>query len=105
MEDIIKVITDAEERAAEIKAQAQERAAEILENASRRAEEILRDSETKCKILREVSIRQAEEDAESAYDETLKKSAADAKKYADGVIKTAEGEINAIVGRVAGGNR
>lgn len=105
MEDIIKVITEAEERAAEIKAQAALRAAEILENASKRAEEILRESETKCKILREVSVRQAEEDAENAYNDALKKSAADAKKYADGVIKAAEGEINVIVGRVAGGNR
>lgn len=105
MEDIIKSITEAEERAAEIKAKAAERSAEIIAEAAKRAAEITAKGETECKIMREVQINQAAADAQAAYDKTLAESSAKAKKYADGVLKNADGVVNDIVGRVLGGNR
>lgn len=105
MEDIIQSITEAESQAAEIKAKAAERAAEIIAEATKRAAEIAAKSETECKIMREVQINQAETDAQAAYDKTLAESSAKAKKYADSVLKNADGAVNDIVGRVTGGNR
>ena len=105
MEDIIKSINEAELRAAEIKARAAERAEEILAEAAKRAAEIAAQSETECKIMREVQTNEAAVQAQAAYDKTLSESAVKAKKYADGVLKNADGVVNEIVGRVTGGNR
>lgn len=105
MEDIIKSITEAEQQAAEIKAKAAERAAEIIAEATKKAAAIVSKSETECKIMREVQINQAVTDAQAAYDNALAESSVKAKKYADGVLKNADGAVNDIVGRILGGNR
>ena len=104
MEDIIKSITEAEQQAAEIRLKAGERAAEIIAAASARAAEIAQRTEAECKIMREVQINRAVEDAQSAYDKAAE-SATAAKKYADAVLKTADGAVNEILGRITGGNR
>ncbi|MCI9562068.1 MAG: hypothetical protein HFK03_06270 [Clostridia bacterium] len=105
MEDIIKSITEAEQQAAEIRLKAGERAAEIIAAASARAAEIAQRTEAECKIMREVQINRAVEDAQSAYDKAVAESATAAKKYADAVLKTADGAVNEILGRITGGNR
>ena len=55
--------------------------------------------------MREVQINRAVEDAQSAYDKAVAESATSAKKYADAVLKTADGAVNEILGRITGGNR
>ncbi len=105
MEDIIKSIAEAEDAASSIKAKAAERAEEIIARAAERAAEIAERAETDCKILREVEINRARENASVAYKKTVEESAAKAKKYADGVILKTEGIVNDIVGRITGGNR
>jgi len=105
MEEIIKSITEAEAEAAEIKANAQSRAALIIESAQSEAAEIAKKAETECKLLRENGLRTAERTAQDNYLNTVRESAASAENYADGVIKTAEAQVDEIVGRIVGGNR
>ena len=105
MEEIIKSITEAEAEAAKIKANAQERAAQIIAAAQEDAAQIAKKSETECRLLRETGIRNAEKTAQANYEKTIAESTASAIKYADGVIKTVDGQISEIVGRIVGGNR
>ena len=105
MEDIIKSITEAEQQAAEIRLKAGERAAEIIAAASARAAEIAQRTEAECKIMREVQINRAVEDAQSAYDKAVAESATAARKYAGAVLKSADGAVNEILGRITGGDR
>ena len=105
MEEIIKSITEAEAEAIQIKSNAQDKAAQIISAAQANAAQIAQNAETECKILRETGIRNAEKTAQANYDKTVAESAASAKKYADGVIKTVDSQVNEIVGRIVGGNR
>lgn len=105
MEEIIKSITEAESQAAQIKANAQESAAKIIAGAQESAAQIAKNAESECKLLRETGLQSAEKTALDNYDKTIAESTANAKKYADGVIKTVDGYVSEIVGRIVGGNR
>lgn len=105
MEEIIQSITEAEAEAAQIKANAQDRAAQIIAGAQANAQQVAQNTESECKVLRETGIRNAEKTAQANYDKAIAESAASAKKYADGVIKTVDNQVNEIVGRIVGGNR
>lgn len=104
MNEIIKSITEAEGKAAEIKASALEKAAEIAAAAEARADEIEKKCETDCKLFRENAIKKAERDAAANYDKALADKRAEAKAYADSVIKKTDGAVTGIVRRITRGS-
>jgi len=104
MEVILKSIKEAESKAAEIKAAAQEECAAISAEAEKRAAEILKTSEERLKLFKEASLVKAAEKAQSDYENEIKRAAAEAKIYADGVIKKTDKEVGEIVGRILSGN-
>ncbi len=104
MNEIIKSITEAEEKAAEIKAGALQKSAEIAAAAEVRAEEIARKCETDCKLFRENQLKKAERDAQANYDKALADKRAEAKAYADALIKKTDGAVNEIVRRITRGS-
>lgn len=99
-ENIIGYIAEAERQAAEKKAQAQAEAAEIVAAAERQAAEIAKSSEAECALLREQTVKVAEEHARASYDGALSGAHAEAKEYADGLLKNAGGHVADIVGRL-----
>lgn len=104
MNEVIKSITEAEEKAAEIKANATERAAEIYAEAEKQADEISKKSETECKLYRETALKKAEKEAEANYAKYIAEKKEAAKKYADSVINGTGGTVNAIVRRIESGS-
>lgn len=104
MTEVIKSITEAEEKAAEIKAKALERAAEIAAEAETKAEDISRKNETDCKLFREGQLKKAEKDAAAEYEKALTDTRAEAKAYADGVLKRTGGVVTEIVRRITRGS-
>ena len=104
MNEIIKSITEAEAKAAEIKAEAVQKAAEITAAAEVRADEIARKCETDCKLFRENQLKKAERDAASNYENALNEKRGEAKAYADSIIKKTDGAVNDIVRRVTRGS-
>lgn len=104
MNEIIKSITEAEEKAAEIKAAALQKAAEIAAAAEVRADEIARKCETDCKLYRENQLKKAERDAAANYEKSLAEKSAEAKAYADFIIKQTDGAVNDILRRITRGS-
>ena len=98
MNEIIKSITEAEEKAAGIKAEALKKAAEIAAAAEIRADEIEKKCETDCKLYRENALKKAN------YDKALTDKRAEAKEYADAVLKKTDGVVNDIVRRITRGS-
>ena len=105
MDGIIKSITEAESKAAQIKAEAQAKSAQIAAQAEERSAEIGKLSQAECKTLREKSIKSAYDEAQKKYDETLAEKRAEASVYAEKCLKKADKQINDIVRRVTGGSR
>ena len=103
--EILKSITAAEEKAAQMKREAQENAANILSDAQAKAAEILNQSAQDCKSYREAQIKQAHEDAEKEYRTTLQKKTEEAEAYCANALKNAEDSVSGIVGRIVSGNR
>ena len=105
MDGIIKSITEAENKASEIKAQALDKSAEIAAQAEERSAEIEKLSQAECKALREKSIKAAQDEAQANYDEVISQKRAEAAQYAEKCLKKADKQINDIVRRVTGGSR
>ncbi|MDE7083501.1 MAG: hypothetical protein K2O89_07365 [Clostridia bacterium] len=104
MNEVIKSITEAEAKAAEIKADALQKAAEIAATAEMRAEEISRKCETDCKLFRENQLKKAERDAEANYEKEISEKSGKAKAYADLLITKTDGTVNEIVRRITRGS-
>ena len=104
MQEILKSINEAEEKAAEIKASAQQKAAEIAENAEERAAEIAKLSEAECKAYRERALKDAEEAAQNYYDEKITEKRADAAKYAEDCLKSTDEIVSDVVRRIVRGS-
>lgn len=104
MEDIIKSVTDAEEKAREIVERAQTRAATITENAAAKADEILKACDGECKLYRETAVKKAEKDGNIAYGEALSAKRAEAAEYADGALKRTDSTVTEIVRRITRGS-
>lgn len=102
MEDVIAAVTQAEEKAAQKKAEAQSRAAAILEEAEARSRETLKQAEADCKRYRETELLRAEENAENAYRVAVSDKKAEAKAYAELVMKQAKPAVSRIVRRICG---
>ncbi len=99
-EDVIGIITQAEARAAEIKAKAQAEAAEIIAGAEKKAAEIVKSSELSCAEYRREALAEAEKTAQSDYEKSIADSCAEAKNYADSLIKYSGEYVSGIVGRL-----
>lgn len=103
-EEIIKSITEAEEKAADMKTAAYARAAEIAAQAEIRAAEIARSSEEVCKAYRETQLKAAEADAQKKYLAALAEKRAEAEAYAARLLENTELPVSKIVRRVCGGD-
>ena len=104
-EEIIKLITEAENKAAEIRRLAEERAADILAQAQLQADRSKQSSEDVCKAYRETQIKLAHEDAEKQYAETIAIKTRDSQKYCAQIMQEkSEKAISEIVGRITSGN-
>lgn len=105
MQEIIKLINEAEEKAAEIKAEAYSKAAEIALAAETNAANIERLAEADSKALREKTLKDAAEEAQRRYDEEITVNRAKASKYCSDRLKNTDKIVNDIVRRIKSGNR
>lgn len=99
-ESILKSISEAENRAAQIKAQAQARAAEILATADKKAAEIAKNCEAECSEFTVTGLKSAEEQAQVDYLRSIETAREEAKKYADGLLENTEVYVSEVVGRL-----
>lgn len=104
MDEIIKSVTDAEQRAAQMKSDAVVRAGQIIEEARAQAAAIEAKSASERAAFRESSLKAAEEQAEKDYAAAVAKSRAEAQRYADHIIGNTDAVVGKIVGRINGGN-
>ncbi len=103
MQEILKSINEAEEKAAEIKAAAQQKAAEIAANAEERSAEIAKLSEAECKAYREKAVKEAEDKAQKNYEDEFTVKRAAAAKYAADCLKSTDNIVSDIVRRIVRG--
>ena len=99
-ENIIKLIAEAERKAAAQKAQAQADAARIITDAEKSAVEIAKTSEETCKAYREKMQRAARMYAQGRYERKLEKTREEAKNYAEERLSRAEPFVNEILERL-----
>ena len=104
MDDLIKSITEAEEKAAAMKNDAVIKAGQIIESARVQAAKIDEQSAEQCAIYLNESLSAARTKAESDYAAYIKKSTTDAKTYADNMRNRINSESYKIVGRITDGN-
>lgn len=104
MEEILDTIIKAEQEAEQIKNSARLRAAEIIEKAEKRAAEIEKKSVEECKLLKEKKIAEAQKKAQADYESELAEKSAQAKEYADGVLKKCAAVADKIVGGIVRGD-
>ncbi len=98
MDDMIKSITDAEEKAAEMKNEAAAKAAALGDEARAKALETEASAALERAKYREENMNAARYEAEERYKISLAKSKADAK---EAVAKT-EKDLDLIAGEIAG---
>ncbi len=103
MHEILKSISEAEAKAAEIKAQALEKASLIAGAAEERSVEIAGLCEAECKVYREKAVREAELEAQKRYENEITVKRAEASRYAEEKLKNTDGTVNEIVRRVTRG--
>ena len=103
-ETVIKMITQKEAEAAEIKAEAVKEAALIASTAAAQIKKIEKDAEESAKAYRQKVISQAEEESEIEYGKTLEKSASEAKAYCESLLPDTDRFIGEIVRRICRGD-
>lgn len=104
MQEILRSINEAEEKAAGIKTAAQQKAADIVDNAEVRSREIAMLSEAECKAYREKALKEAEEAAQKLYDDEIAVKRAEAAQYAANCLKSTDDVVNEIVRRIVRGS-
>lgn len=105
MQEIIRKIFEAEQKAAEIKANALEKAAEIISAAEERSADLEKLAEAESKALREKTLKEAAEEARRRYDEEITVNRAKAAKYCQDRLKDTDKTVNDIVRRITRGSR
>ena len=103
-EEIIKSITQAEEKAAEIKRAATEKAATVIAEATESATNTENAAVEVCRAYKESQIKGAYAEAERAYTETVTKNTEAAKSYCAKALAEADTVIGEIVGRIIRGD-
>ena len=104
MDEIIRNIKEAEERAAEIKAQAYKKAEIIAENAVSEAAKIAAENEAECKRIKDNAVKKATADAQKAYLAAVEKKRGEAEAYADALAKKTGGAVADVVRRITSGS-
>jgi vacuolar-type H+-ATPase subunit H len=104
-EQLIKPITEAEEKATEIKRVALARATAILSDAEIQAANMEKSTAEVCKAYRERERLSAIEDAEKEYRATIQSKENSAKAYCTNALEKSSAIVEQIVGRIVGGNR
>ncbi len=105
MQEIIQLINEAEEKAAEIKSEAQDRAAAIAADAEARVADIDKLAEAQCKELRESIVKEAVEEAQKRYDNEITVNRAKASRYCADRLKETDKIVSDIVRRITRGSR
>lgn len=105
MREIMEMINEAEEKAAEIKAEANDKAAGISSDADERAADIERLAEVDAKELREKTIEDAKRQAQKHYDDEIALNRAKAAGYCADRLKAGDKTVGDIVRRVTRGSR
>ncbi len=100
----MKWIIEAEAQASECKRLAMEQAAKIVSEAEEKAARYEETSIEVCKAYKETQTKQAIEEAENAYNQTLVKKQAEAKAYCENALDNSEYSVNQIIRRIIGGD-
>lgn len=103
--EMIQAITDAEQKAAEMKRAATDKSAQILADAEEKAASSEKACAERLKAYRETELKNAKADAEIRYTETLNAAQKDAREYCANILKNAESCVSEIVGRIVRGDR
>lgn len=104
MEEVLNEIQNAEKKAAEIRQAALDKSAEISARAQEKAAEISKTSQTDCAELLKTQIKNAEISAQDEYVCALSSARKDAEAEADKILKSVDGIVDEIVGRVCRGD-
>ncbi len=105
MQEIIQLITEAEQKASQIKAEALEKAGAIVSGAENRASEIEKLAEAECKAMREKILKEAAEEAQKRYDDEITVNRAKASKYCADRLRDTDKTVNDILRRITRGSR
>lgn len=100
MENIMQAITEAEEKAAAIKAEAMQRAAEIVADAESKATETEKNAVAVCKAYKATQTKAAMENANAEYTAEIAKNSAEAKANAEKKMQDVDAAALRIVGRI-----
>ena len=104
MENMIQAITEAEEKAAAIKAEATARADAIVADAEKRASEREKSAREVCKAFRATQMKLALQKADEQYAADVAKVTADAKASSEKIMQNVDSTVAKIVGRIVSGD-
>ena len=104
MENMIQAITEAEEKAAAIKAEATARAEAIVADAEKRASEREKSAREVCKAFRATQMKLALQKADEQYAADVAKVTADAKASSEKIMQNVDSTVAKIVGRIVSGD-
>ena len=104
MENMIQAITEAEEKAAAIKAEALARAEAILSEAERKAAETEKSARDVCKAFRATQMKLAAQKADEQYSADVAKVTAEAKANSEKIMQNVDSTVTKIVGRIISGD-
>lgn len=104
-EEMIKKITEAEEKAAQCKREAEEKSANLLSETEAQISRAEKSLEETLRAYKETQIKDAKVKAQERFEGALKQAQQEAKAYSANVLKNAEIQVNAIVGRQISGDR
>ncbi len=104
MDELVKSITEAEEKAAAMKNEAVIKAGRIIEAARMEAAKIDEQSAEQCAKFLNESLSEARANADRDYAAYIQKSKADAKTYVDSMRGRTNSAAYKIVWRITDGN-
>ncbi len=104
MENMIQAITEAEEKAAAIKAEAMQRAEAIIAEAERKAADTEKSARDVCKAFRATQTKLAVQKADEQYAADVAKVSAEAKANSEKIMKNVNSTVAKIVGRIVSGD-
>lgn len=104
MDELVKSITEAEEKAAELKAEANKKAAEILAEAERQAGEQENSSLSACRKYREMQLEKAQKETEAAYNAEIERKTKEAEAMFERLAKDVKDPADEIVRRICDGD-
>ena len=104
MENMIQAITEAEEKAAAIKAAALEQAETIIAAAETRAAETEKNAREVCKAYRATQTKLATQKADEQYAAAIAATTAEAKASSEKIMQNVDSTVAKIVGRIVSGD-